>query len=1414
MSHLIHGNGLDDHMAQEKDGLEDRDISKEEDTQGHESRGAAAKAEEGSTELVEDKAGDPAMEEEEEEEEEEGDEGEGVDEDEDEEEDEDEGEEDEDEEDEEPALKYERITGDISDIFKKDSGAAIAMTKKYMVLGTHAGFLHLLDLSGKRIKSFKPHQASVVDISVDSTGDFIGTASMDGQVVIVSLTSKETYSFDLKRPMRTIALEPNFGKRSTRGFVCGGLAGTLVLREKGWLGHTETTLHLGEGPIWQVRWQGRLIAWANDLGVKIYDTESQSRITFIDRPTDAPRADLFKCTLYWQDDSTLLIAWADHIKVARIRARPRNVTISESANLPPLLVEITAVFQLDCMISGIIPHPNQMPSPITNHSRPASIASQSSSKNRQSITAAPSLTSFLLLAYTPPDVDFEEETQDRARQARKVADRPELRIISRAGEELAADALSVVGFEKWGCNDYVLLDVTEDNEMGIQGRSYVVLSPRDIILVRPRDRMDHVSWLVERMRYEEALEVIETIETDGQASDLVVNGITMTASGIGLRYIEHLVSEKEFIKAARLCPKVCGRDPKRWEHWIFMFAEKHQLHAIIPFVPTENPRLERVVYEMVLAHFLAHDRRTLLKTIKEWPRDIYDIGAVIIAVQSELEKSVSTISKSGDSITLMECLAELYISNRQPGKALPFFLRLRRPNVFDLIRENNLFTDVQDQVLLLVEFDHELMEKRHQARVEKSEKAEEETSEAIELLVNNVYSIPVGIFEPLRFPALTSCLKINRVVQQLKPRPQYLFLYLDALMKTDPQLIAGFPDLQDLQAYNVCQDRDLVPEMVFLLGRMGNNKKALTVIIERLGDVHRAIDFAKEQADDDLWEDLLKYSETRPTFIRGLLENVGPEINPIRLIRRIKNGLEIPGLKEALIKILQDFHLQISLLEGCQTILDGDCSDLSRKLQKDQTSGFFLNDIFEILTALTSAPGPCQSSTPHDNEHRRIAMLDDWSTVAQNDIMRVYRSKRDAARGTVQSKYNILGFISSGTYGRVYKAQSQDQEGKIHAIKKFKPDKEGDVITYTGISQSAIREIALNREMHHENVVALKEVILEEKSIYMVFDYAEHDFLQVIHHHSQTLRHPISTPVLKSLIYQLINGLIYLHSCHILHRDLKPANILITSNGVVKIGDLGLARLIYEPLQHLFAGDKVVVTIWYRAPELLLGAKHYNKAIDCWAVGCVIAELASLRPIFKGEEAKLDSKKTVPFQRDQLLRIFEVLGTPDEAGWPGIVDMPEYTSMKRLDRLHEWCQTRIRSPAGFDLLRQLFAYNPDARLTAKAALQHPWFKEDPLPTWNAFESAGAHQIPPHRRITQDDAPSMMPVPAQNNSHPHLLGGGVGGGIAGPGAPFAQAQTSKPGSSNSFGSLSGGGYPQQPGGSAGRAQAPRKKARHN
>lgn len=312
---------------------------------------------------------------------------------------------------------------------------------------------------------------------------------------------------------------------------------------------------------------------------------------------------------------------------------------------------------------------------------------------------------------------------------------------------------------------------------------------------------------------------------------------------------------------------------------------------------------------------------------------------------------------------------------------------------------------------------------------------------------------------------------------------------------------------------------------------------------------------------------------------------------------------------------------------------------------------------------------------------------------------------------------------------------------------------------YSGISQSAIREMALCTELSHPNVVHTVEIILEDKCIFIVFEYAEHDLLQIIHHHNQPQRQAIPARTIKSILYQLLQGLVYLHRNWVMHRDLKPANIMVTSAGKVKIGDLGLARLFYKPLQSLFSGDKVVVTIWYRAPELLLGSRHYTPAVDLWAVGCIFAELLSLRPIFKGEEAKMDSKKTVPFQRNQMQKIVEIMGMPSKDRWPLLSAMPEYPQLTQLAagnaRLHRpqglevWYQNCLKNnqypsgsgldtpgPEGFSLLQQLLEYDPQKRLTAENALQHPYFAVHGKPSDNCFEDSKIKY--PHRRVSQED----------------------------------------------------------------------------
>ncbi|KAI9283268.1 kinase-like domain-containing protein [Sporodiniella umbellata] len=369
-----------------------------------------------------------------------------------------------------------------------------------------------------------------------------------------------------------------------------------------------------------------------------------------------------------------------------------------------------------------------------------------------------------------------------------------------------------------------------------------------------------------------------------------------------------------------------------------------------------------------------------------------------------------------------------------------------------------------------------------------------------------------------------------------------------------------------------------------------------------------------------------------------------------------------------------------------------------------------------------------------------------------------YKRRRDAQRPRVLDKYEIIGFISSGTYGRVYKAKSRNKDDpREFAIKKFKPDREGDAHHYVGISQSACREIALCRELRHENIIALEEVMLEDKAIFMVLEYAEHDFLQLIHHHLHSQKKPIPDVVVKSLLWQLINGVAYLHSNWVLHRDLKPANVLLTSEGVVKTADLGLARLFNKPLAPLFNGDKVVVTIWYRAPELLFGSRHYTKAVDMWAVGCIFGELLALKPIFKGEEAKIDNKKSVPFQRSQLIKIFEVMGTPTKERWPSIEHLPDYSQLTSFpqcsNNLKQVYQMMVgnKSETGFNLLSALLEYDPQKRITAEKALSHPYFQEEPKPMMNVLSHQNVEY--PLRRITvEDNDIKSAKIPAKDD-HP-------------------------------------------------------------
>jgi serine/threonine protein kinase len=293
----------------------------------------------------------------------------------------------------------------------------------------------------------------------------------------------------------------------------------------------------------------------------------------------------------------------------------------------------------------------------------------------------------------------------------------------------------------------------------------------------------------------------------------------------------------------------------------------------------------------------------------------------------------------------------------------------------------------------------------------------------------------------------------------------------------------------------------------------------------------------------------------------------------------------------------------------------------------------------------------------------------------------------------LQSKNNIeryqkLEKIGEGTYGVVYKAKDKISQDII-ALKKIRLEQEDE-----GVPSTAIREISLLKEIQHPNVVRLRDIVSGDQKLYLIFEYSDQDLKKYM----DVAGVPLAPALVKSNLYQIINGLAYCHAHRVIHRDLKPQNLLIDKAGILKLADFGLARAFSLPMKTY---THEVVTLWYRAPEILLGQKQYSTPVDMWSVGCIFAEMAQRRPLFAGDS-----------EIDQIFKIFRVLGTPKESVWPGVNSLPDFKQT-----FPKWAPTPLSKHCsnldanGLDLLSQMVCYDPESRISALDALSHPYFDD-------------------------------------------------------------------------------------------------------
>jgi len=281
--------------------------------------------------------------------------------------------------------------------------------------------------------------------------------------------------------------------------------------------------------------------------------------------------------------------------------------------------------------------------------------------------------------------------------------------------------------------------------------------------------------------------------------------------------------------------------------------------------------------------------------------------------------------------------------------------------------------------------------------------------------------------------------------------------------------------------------------------------------------------------------------------------------------------------------------------------------------------------------------------------------------------------------------------IGEGTYGVVFKGKNT-KTGEIVAMKKIRLESEDE-----GVPSTAIREISLLKELQHPNIVGLKDVLMQEAKLYLIFEFLTMDLKKYMDTNVPK-DGQMDAKLTKSYTYQLLQGMLFCHQRRVLHRDMKPQNLLIDKNGCIKIADFGLARAFGIPVR-VYTHE--VVTLWYRAPEVLLGSPKYSCPIDIWSIGTIFAEMVNRRPLFQGDS-----------EIDQLFRIFRVLRTPTEELWPGVTQLPDFKAS-----FPNWATMNLKNsmkklaPAGLDLLEAMLVYDPSKRISAKKALLHPFFDD-------------------------------------------------------------------------------------------------------
>lgn len=821
--------------------------------------------------------------------------------------------------DEPPKLKYHRIK-QLPTSFFRDAISTCTFHEHYFVFATHLGFIHITRPDLSAVRTFKAHRALVLLLHTDGT--YFALGLMDGTVVIGLLVDeKDMTAYDFKRPIHAVVLD-NYAK--TRSFVSGGMAGSVVHSSKNWLGNrVDVTLQQGQGPIVCIHSAGDIILWMNDAGITIYHTPTRRIIKSIARPGGLPRGDLYWPRVHVPELNRILVAWGNYVwlLVVSVLSEPKKYTSSAMSfrSVAEKRIEVEHVFRLDDLVAGIASFKDDL---------------------------------WMILTFTPPDRGDTVQYHN-----------PDLKLINGStGSIEHEEEIGLRDVNGLGLNDYVL-----GSHIGDQSAVYYIISAKDGVVAQETTLSDRVDWYVHHEMYYKAWAMSEhfvsrtkrisygisyvdlLVKADewATASAALRDVLAVTASDLADVDTHSTVVSSVSIDEHDLIMKEVVL---QWTMWADIFIKAGRVTELTNVIPT-TPKLgiSPDIYTRVLEHWVSADIDVFLDLVAQWDTDLYNIR--------HIELTLETLLENNPDKRLRRALANLYVRSFEPVRAVPHLMHLNDTNLVHFLSEHHLLLNYVDELPSIVSLRFGKNELRSLPVVEIGEKVHD----VVDVLVQHRHEIP-----PATIVRLMSLHQLDFLS----------YFYLEKLNSIDPFLTTPFGDeliklyatyerakllpfLTKFDNYDLngavalCEANQYTEELVYLLGKIGENRKALMLIINELNDPEKAIRFAKHQNDKDAWRILLDYSLEKPKFIKALIETADDQssefYDPIDILERMSRDVVVEGLKDSVTKISTNNDMNLLLNQLILKVIHSQSEEVAVKYTLDQLRGHEVDVTDEVF---------------------------------------------------------------------------------------------------------------------------------------------------------------------------------------------------------------------------------------------------------------------------------------------------------------------------------------------------------------------------------------------------------------------------------------------------------------------------------